>query len=693
MKLTKIKLKNYRSFGENEEVINISNLTSFIGNNSSGKTAALAALNTIFSENPRDRILVRSDFHLPKDESPDEIEEQYLFIEAVFQFDELQNQEDKATYSVPTFFESFVVDSPGGIPYLRVRLEATWQKNSTIEGSIESRTFFITCPESEDIEDYKHTASRHELNKIRMIYVPAVRDTSNQLRNVSGSMMYQIMSSINWKEATKSNVKKIISDLNEEFIKENGVSILKNTIHDEWKEYHTDVRYSNAELRFNATTLDSAIKTTEILFSPAVTIREHTIDEMGDGLKSLFYISMVDSMLDIENQIQAEIKAGKEGAELSFNRTPPILTIIAIEEPENHIAPHLQGRLIERLERISAKGNSQTILTSHSPAVVKRINPEDLRYFRLVPQTLSTSVRSLTLPDENEENQYKYVKEAVKAYPELYFAKLVVLGEGDSEELLLHRFFQSAGNSVDISGISIVPLGGRHVNHFWRLLHDLHIPHVTLLDLDRERHGGGWGRIKYVLNQLIKSGIPEKRFLEIENGELVNLETMDDWDVSNVEEMDTWIDFLEDYNVFFSSPLDIDFLMLEDFTVEYIEALSEKEGPRIRIAKEDDEKNVRMQDLDDQGLSSTEYNERVLCDIRSTLKECGGTGETYDENQRKLMIWYTYFFLNRGKPSTHIAMLSRMDNSTLSARIPNVIKRLMDCTQKLLSQSQEDNYE
>ena len=52
----------------------IDNLTTFIGNNSAGKTAALSALNCMFSENSGDRILQRSDFHLPKEMAPDEME-------------------------------------------------------------------------------------------------------------------------------------------------------------------------------------------------------------------------------------------------------------------------------------------------------------------------------------------------------------------------------------------------------------------------------------------------------------------------------------------------------------------------------------------------------------------------------------------------------------------------------------------
>ena len=64
MKLTKIKIQNYRCFGE-EQIIDFDDLTAFIGNNCSGKTTAMSALNCIFSNNSNDRILKRSDFHLP----------------------------------------------------------------------------------------------------------------------------------------------------------------------------------------------------------------------------------------------------------------------------------------------------------------------------------------------------------------------------------------------------------------------------------------------------------------------------------------------------------------------------------------------------------------------------------------------------------------------------------------------------
>ena len=84
MRLSKLKLMNYRCFGSEEQIILIDNLTTFIGNNSAGKTAALSALNCMFSENSGDRILQRRDFHLPKEMAPDEQIDGELQFDAAF---------------------------------------------------------------------------------------------------------------------------------------------------------------------------------------------------------------------------------------------------------------------------------------------------------------------------------------------------------------------------------------------------------------------------------------------------------------------------------------------------------------------------------------------------------------------------------------------------------------------------------
>lgn len=689
MKLSKLKLYNYRCFGDVEQTIKIEDLTSFIGDNSSGKTAALMALNCLFSLNSADRVLKRSDFHLPKEMNPDTQTSQTLYIEAIFTFDELENTGDSESFDIPLFFNSVVVEEPDGTPYLRIRLEATWEKSSNLEGAIESKLYYITCPENEEISDeVKITAFRKDLDHIRVIYVPAVRDPSKQLKNVSGTMMNQIMNSINWSQSTQENVKEQIQKLNDHFLDEPGVSVIASSINSQWALYDSDIRYSDAQLRFNSIDIDSAVKKSEVVFSPTVTGKEYSIDDMSDGLRSLFYISLVDSILDIEERIQEEMNS--EVDEMAFSYRPPFLTIIALEEPENHIAPHLIGQLVSNLINIASRNNAQIVLSSHSTAIVKRFDPEKLRFFRFNSYKGVTEVRAITLPDEETfANQYKFIKEAVKAYPELYFAKLVILGEGDSEEIILPKIWSAKKNDIDLSGISVVPLGGRHVNHFWRLLSDLKIPYITLLDLDKEREGGGWCRIKYALDQLIKNGINKEELLLIDSKVLSDeaFDDMSNWDINKSSLFKMWIERLEKYNVFFSAPLDIDFLMLEQYGEIYKGILTPTEGPRLTVNVNGEKKQKLIKDIENLDNLYPEYEERIKDAVKKTLKSCGGDGGTYSEAQKRLMVWYTYFFLNRGKPSTHIEAFLNVCNGNEELQIPPVFSRIITKAEKVLEEA------
>lgn len=675
MKLQKLKICNFRSF-KNEEIFEFDELNGLIGANSTGKSSALLALCKLFSENSSERTISKKDFFQVEPEK-----NRYLYIEAVL-------QTNIGTTETPLFFEHYVVDNQGESPYLRIRLEATWEDDGTIEGAIDSRIYFITCPEDEEIhEANKMSANRNVLNKIRVIYVPALRNPNLQLKNVSGSMMNRIMRGINWSDDTKASIKNLINDLNDVTASEKGIVILQEAIKNKWGKYQSDKRYSKASLVFNSDNVESALTKAEVIFSSQEGEGYSSIDDMGDGHRSLFYISIIESFLDIEEKINTE---ESEGYKKSIDLSPPLLTILAVEEPENHIAPHLLGKLLLKLRNVSKKENAQVVLTSHSSAIIKRISPNEIRYLRLDIESQSTKVKSISLPEEEiYADEYKFVKEAVTAYPELYFSKLVILGEGDSEELILSKFFEINGGNVDISEISVVPLGGRFVNHFWRLLADLEIPYITLLDLDRERSGGGWGRIKYALTQLIARGYNRDEILQLADGNVMSKETflrMHNWDVANIKCMESWITRLENYGIFFSSPLDIDFLMLEIFEDSYKYILSENEGPRLKI----DGESKPIKELGDELFESKEYNSRIKDSVHATLKKEGGKGDTYTDNQQKLMIWYNYFFLGRGKPTTHISMFANIDEEKLKKSTPEVIKKIIAKANHILTGDVQD---
>ena len=687
MKLTKVIINNFRSFGESQ-IIELNNQTVLIGNNSSGKTTVLQALSKLFSDKQNDRIIRKSDFHLPKGSRPGE-NIRNLFIETIFEFDELY----RTLYSpsIPSFFEHFTVSQDGAKPFLRIRLESSWEDDGTIEGSIDTQIYYISSGEEEFKEEDKHRAPRKDLDKIRVLYVPASRTPEKELGNASGSMLSRLVNSINWTEDETNESTDKIDELNNTFLSENGaLTQINQEIQKSWELYHEDNRFSQAELTINSSEMAAALRQIALKFSPTTTEEAFTVSDLGDGLRSIFYFSLVDSILDIELEITKDREENPDNPR--FKLIPPILTILAIEEPENHIAPHHIGKLVKRFKQLSNNDNSQVILTSHSPAIVKRIEPEELRYLRIESndRVLQTIVSDIKLPQDTDES-YKYIKGAIQAYPELYFAKLVVLGEGDSEELLLPKFFDLLGNEIDSSQISIVPLGGRHVNYFWKLLNSLKIPHITLLDFDNERYGGGWGRVKYVIQQLLEIGIERSDLVKLKDGRILkdeDIARISSWQICDIfsQPLLSWINHLEKFNIFFSAPLDIDFLMLQHYKEHYLGTLSLKEGPVVSYADSDgNSKKVKLTDLDCIDKLQLEGLEKRIEEAKiATLKDKSGPGDSFTREEKELMIWYQYFFLGRGKPTTHMQFLSSISDDELTRNLPSVFEKMVKRAEELL---------
>ncbi|MCM0760922.1 AAA family ATPase [Sporomusa sphaeroides DSM 2875] len=665
MQITKLKVSNFRSFGEEETVIPLKDMSVFIGNNSTGKTTAMQALIKLFGVYAKDRTLVRADFHVPPGVDPADVPKAELYIEAIIEFAELHNTDAARTTCVPSLFHQMVVNAQGQAPYVRIRLSATWQRGNTPDGDIDDNLEFITVAESEPITDEDRIPVKsHQRSLIQAFYVPAMRDPRTQLKHDSGTILYRFFKAVKWSPGLNETLRAKSEEVNDLFTNQPGVQTVESIIKDQWKEFHDDKKYSDAGLGFSATELDKILKRVEVYFRPTPEERSYTVEQLGDGLRSLFYIALVSALLKLEANYTS--MTPESGIEIDCT-TIPVLTIMALEEPENHLAPHLLGRVIGLLKNVSNQPNAQVVISSHTPAVLQRVEPENILYFKMMNPELRTSVKTITLPQSGSD-AFKYIKEAVKAYPELYFAKLVILGEGDSEELILAKTLQCMNTSIDRSFISIVPLGGRHVNHFWRLLSQLDIPYYTILDLDRERGGGGWGRIKYAIKQLNQVGVPitELTNIEFEDGSTFvftseDLEGMHSWAMNPgcLELMAKFIKWLRKYGVFFSTPLDIDFMMLSAFPTIY-QSATEGTGPNIPNRAE------------------PEFLEKLNTAIKATLKHERRTGYTYSETDKELFIWYNYLFLGRGKPVTHLLALKEIEDQALANNLPEPITALMN---------------
>jgi hypothetical protein len=302
---------------------------------------------------------------------------------------------------------------------------------------------------------------------------------------------------------------------------------------------------------------------------------------------------------------------------------------------------------------IGALETAQVVLSSHSASILSRIEPGEVRYFRLDRVRRTSSVKALTLPEGDPESS-AYVRLAVRAYPELYFARFVILGEGDSEQLVIPRIAEAMGVPLDPSFVPIVPLGGRHVEHFWRLLNDLDIPHATLLDLDMGRSHGGANAIRLICGKLEEVGwtLHETVAAQDEHIDPDTLNELTDQDIWLNYEENSWILALEQLGVYFSDPLDLDFSMLEAFPDSYQHPHSGGTGPRTGAAALANQKSATLKTNGDATIYGTDYDDEFR--------------------------WYPYLFLSKSKPATHISALSRITDGDLGNDVPAPLKSLIN---------------
>lgn len=655
MYISSITIQGFRSFGEPVNISIKEKLTAFIGHNSSGKTTALDALRKIFGSSLSEREIKREDFHIRFEEDPAVVKSKKLSIETRFHFT------DTDTEAIAHFFSDMVVNTEGSSPYIRIRLEASWNESEMYQdGDIESKLYFIIVPEgSPEGEDSKRMFPNYLRQLIQILYVPAIRRPADQIKYASGSMLYRVLRKIKWDKEFRKEFETKIMEVGTLFEGLDEFNTIQESISSFWSQFHKDPRYKETNLGFGQSDFESVLKRMEVLFSPSGIHRPFRVDELGEGYRSLFYLTLVCALLEVEE------KLATDSDEIGIVR--PLVTLLAIEEPENHIAPQLLGRVTTILSKISKSESAQVFLSSHTPAIVKRVPPESICHFR-IDGVYQSEVNTIVLPDK-EDSTYKYVKEAIHNFPEMYFAKLVVIGEGDSEEIIIGKLTETLEYDFDDNLITFAPLGHRFVHHIWRLLQELKIPYVTILDLDVERQGGGWGRIKYAIAQLIKIGAPREDLLTVSGGKVLSEEEfkeMHSWGI-DLKVMYGWLEVLEKYDVYFSALLDIDFLMLEHYPDFYKSAVPPKGGPKIP----------------DKFTETTKYDERVLAAIQATLKSEKAKASSFSIAQKELMIWYQYHFLGRGKPVTHILALSSMAKGDIKANLPSVFDKLFKRIKKL----------
>lgn len=168
-------------------------------------------------------------------------------------------------------------------------------------------------------------------------------------------------------------------------------------------------------------------------------------------------------------------------------------SLLAIEEPEAHLHPHLQ-RLVYRhlfetvVKNTENKKDENTaisiLLTTHSPHIVSVAPLESLLFLKNVEEkgTQGYSVVEAGLKEIDIDDLTRYL-DVTRA--EMIFSRGVILVEGDAERFLIPSFCDALNIKLDEYGISVCSVSGTNFMPYVKLLCALKIPFSVITDYDK----------------------------------------------------------------------------------------------------------------------------------------------------------------------------------------------------------------
>lgn len=165
-------------------------------------------------------------------------------------------------------------------------------------------------------------------------------------------------------------------------------------------------------------------------------------------------------------------------------------SLLAIEEPEAHLHPHLQRLVYKHLFETIVDGDDNdnanplsVILTTHSPHIASVAPLGSLLLLRSDADAgtkgYSTAAADFSETDTEDLERYLDVTRA-----EMVFARGVILVEGDAERFLIPAFADEMDISLDEHGVSVCSVAGTNFQPYVKLLGALGIPFSVITDYD-----------------------------------------------------------------------------------------------------------------------------------------------------------------------------------------------------------------
>jgi predicted ATP-dependent endonuclease of OLD family len=206
----------------------------------------------------------------------------------------------------------------------------------------------------------------------------------------------------------------------------------------------------------------------------------HRMNNYSFALKTSPKSNLETDLAILEDSINIENKGkGKQcfiKTELALQRSQPDLDIVLIEEPENHLSHINMQKLIQR---ISQANDKQIFIATHNDLISSRLN---LRKTILLN---SNSISPLLLNFVSEETAKFFMKAPNNNILQFILSKKVLLVEGDAEFILMKKMYSKVTNEeLNLSDIHIIAVGGTSFKRYLELAQVLYIKTAVITDND-----------------------------------------------------------------------------------------------------------------------------------------------------------------------------------------------------------------
>ena len=462
MYLSELRVEGFRCFEEEFKILFTGGLNVIIGENGAGKTAIINAIRQLFQGSESGRYSISSDDFFcgftPR------------------------------SIAAPSF--SISTDFAGLEPLAKIAL-LHWT------GGAETATLNLEVENKEVRGYYKKVvwggSSRGSqfdpelIDLIQCIYLPPLRDAESKLTNGRQSRLSKLLKAVNrkeLKECKKNNMVHPLEDsfrnFNEALAEDDNLSIKgANTLITQHLKRAIGHHFGQStQIQFAESDFTKIVESLTLLFFPNMSAGDQqlfrSLRQNSLGYNNLLYIA----------SILAELTLDEDDGD-----DQPLFKLLLIEEPEAHLHPQLQIRLLNHLKSVAdSKNNVQVIVTSHSTVLASSVEIDSIIHLSKAEQPTATPLCLCDLPESSKQFINRWL-DVTKS--NLLFASGVILVEGIAEQMLIpllaKEVLKNMGEgkrTLDDQGISTINLNGIYFKHFMRL-------YCNLKNLDNEADQDG----------------------------------------------------------------------------------------------------------------------------------------------------------------------------------------------------------